>query len=1045
MTPLHRHSKLILLLVLLAFAPVLAWSQPALNIVSVPPLPIGAVGNPYSFQFVASGGTGAYLWVTQSGALPTGLNLSVTGALTGSPTTGGSYTFTVQVVSGNQNASATFTVVVTSALTITTANLNGATIGVAYQMQMTASGALGPITWAIDSQPTPPSFLRIDPTTGILSGTPTASGSFGVTIRATDSTTSTVRNYLLAVQAAITILSTSPLPDATVNSSYLYTLLASGGSSPGGVAPNTQTTGAFVWSSQGTLPPGLLLSTAGVISGTPTFPGTYTFTITVTSGNASTSKVFILTVQPGITIITSSLTQARVGTLYQMPLAATGGVGTLFWFLDLAPPFLSIGSATGILTGTPLSTGDFFVVVRVRDSNNNTASRTYPLNVSQNIQILPESLPNGNVGVAYSAALSATGGLTPYRFTALTQTPPGLTMDIFGVITGTPTQVGTFPIRVQATDAVNATAAKDYSITIGAGALRIVTESLIRGTAGTFYNQSIQATGGRSPYAWFVSSGNLPPGLSLDGNGAITGTPTQVGDFAFVIGVRDQDQVNAIKNLTITIGGQFRITTTALPNGTGGIAYNQTIATANGSSPIRFSGVSGNLPTGLSLDSSTGVISGTPTAGGTFTFTIEARDSSGQTAQQLYTVIITITSNPRITTESMPGGTIGLPFNAMVNVVDGTSPFTFTVSAGTLPAGLSINSSTGAIFGSPELAGSSTFTVQVRDATGATDSKQYTIVVASGLSVTTTTLANGMVSSAYSQTLQAAGGTSGRTWSITGGALPGGLTLSAAGVIGGTPTAAGTFTFTVQVRDSQGNTATRQLSIQIVALSLSQFSFNITGQQGPGMQPGIAAMLNAPAPVALTGIVSFTFQSDAGGVTDPALRFTSGPTATFTIAAGSTQAIFSGGSLGLQLGTVAGTITLTARIMAGNIDVTPVPAPTLVIRITRNAPSIQSTTATRNGNTITVEVIGVVTSRELVSADFAFVVRPGSNVGGTTFTVPLGPASTTFFGNPSSVPFGGTFRLTIPFTVDGDATFFTGVSVTLVNSVGRSETTSANF
>src|SRR4029077_564583 len=131
---------------------------------------------------------------------------------------------------------------------------------------------------------------------------------------------------------------------------------------------------------------------------------------------------------------------------------------------------------------------------------------------------------------------------------------------------------------------------------------------------------------------------------------------------------------------------------------------------------------------------------------------------------------------------------------------------TWTVIAGVLPAGLTLSPG-GTIAGTPNTAGTTNFTVQVKDSSGVTATKALSIVIVSTLSVTTATLPGGTVGTVYQQTLAASGGSGGNIWSVTLGALPAGLTLSPAGGITGTPTTAGTSTFTAQVKDSSGTTA----------------------------------------------------------------------------------------------------------------------------------------------------------------------------------------------------------------------------------------------
>lgn len=171
-----------------------------------------------------------------------------------------------------------------------------------------------------------------------------------------------------------------------------------------------------------------------------------------------------------------------------------------------------------------------------------------------------------------------------------------------------------------------------------------------------------------------------------------------------------------------------------------------------------------------------------------------------------------------ITTTSLAGGTQGVAYSRSVAATGGTAPYTWSISAGSLPAGLSLNTSSGLISGTPTGTGTSNFTVRCADSGTQTDTQALSINIAAppaGLNIATTSLPNGTVGQAYSQNVQATGGTQPYTWSLASGSLPAGLSLSTAGVISGTPTGAESQTFTVQVDDSAAASDTQSLSITI--------------------------------------------------------------------------------------------------------------------------------------------------------------------------------------------------------------------------------------
>lgn len=272
----------------------------------------------------------------------------------------------------------------------------------------------------------------------------------------------------------------------------------------------------------------------------------------------------------------------------------------------------------------------------------------------------------------------------------------------------------------------------------------------------------------------------------------------------------------------------FSITTATLPGATVGTAYSQTLTASGGTAPLTWSISTGTLPAGLTLNASTGAISGTPTTAGTSDFTAMVTDSSNpaKSATRALSITVSAPAALTITTASLPGAVIGTPYNQTLTAAGGISPYTWSISTGTLPAGLNLNTSTGAITGNPTTAGTANFTVMVTDSatpTAATATKALSITVTSAppLTITTASLPGGTVGTAYSQTLAATGGTGAYSWSVSVGTLPAGLTLTpATGVISGTPTTAGTANFTAMVTDSASptaNTATQALSIVVAA------------------------------------------------------------------------------------------------------------------------------------------------------------------------------------------------------------------------------------
>jgi hypothetical protein len=265
-----------------------------------------------------------------------------------------------------------------------------------------------------------------------------------------------------------------------------------------------------------------------------------------------------------------------------------------------------------------------------------------------------------------------------------------------------------------------------------------------------------------------------------------------------------------------------------LPNGVVGTPYSQTVSAVGGTAPYTFTVSSGALPNGLTLNATTGVISGTPTLAGTFNFTITATDSNGCPGSRPYSIVIPVSGCPVITVNpaTLPPGVIGTPYSQTVSATGGTAPYTFTLSSGALPPGLTLNGTTGVISGTPTTAGQFNFTITATDANSCPGSRPYSIVIpvvpiCPFITVSPATLPVPVVGVPYSQTITASGGTPPYTFTLSSGVLPPGLNLNptsgTTAVISGTPASAGIFTFTITATDANGCPGSRTYSFTITA------------------------------------------------------------------------------------------------------------------------------------------------------------------------------------------------------------------------------------
>ena len=780
-------------------------------------LPNGTVGQLYNATLAASGGATPYAWSSSAGALPGGLNLNPNGSLSGTPTAAGNFDFTASVKDAN-NLSATRALRITIAAaptppSITTSTLPNGTVNQAYGATLAATGGVAPYAWSVSAGALP-GGLNLNPN-GSISGTPRAAGTFDFTASVKDANNlSATRALRITIAAAPTppSITTSTLPNGTVNQAYGATLAATGG-----VAP-------YAWSvSAGALPGGLNLNPNGSLSGTPTAAGNFDFTASVTDANSlSSTRQLRITINPAATpptITTTSLSAGTINQSYTGAIAATGGTPP-YVFTAIAGNFApGLGlSPDGSISGTPTTAGNFDFTVRVTDSANQSATRPlrFTINAAATAPAISNAaLPNASVGVEYVQALQATGGRAPYVWSiASGALPAGVTLSPSGSIAGTPSAAGPATFTLRVTDADSRTAERAFTITVGA-AVTISACPAQGGFLNTSYSAAATGTGGAPPYLWSVTTGQLPPGITLNaGSGLFSGTPLLGGAFNFTLNISDASARTGARTCTITIGSPIQIVTEILPDATIREAYSQTLRASGGSPPYRWVAISGALPPGISLDANAGTVSGQPVLPGRFTFNIQVSDASGATTQRAFTIAVA----SGLTIPGCPAsiGIANQSYSSTLTVVGGQAPYNWSVSSGTLPLGLNLASATGVLAGTPAAADRAEFTLRVADATNATAERPCAIQVAPELVISTASMPQAEVGANYSTTLEAAGGTAPRNWTITAGALAPGLTLSSAtGQITGAATAPGTYRFIARVIDATGAQRDKQFEIVV--------------------------------------------------------------------------------------------------------------------------------------------------------------------------------------------------------------------------------------
>ncbi|HXG68308.1 MAG TPA: putative Ig domain-containing protein, partial [Blastocatellia bacterium] len=777
--------------------------------------------------------------------------------------------FNTTAQSGFSNEVAVTTPITSSSLSVTTTNMPGATVGVAYSHNLSAVGgkptANPDYKWLIESGSLPEGLQLSQ--TGQISGTPTGAGTSNFVARVTDAeNNSAARPLSLTVRPAAPLtITTRELPRGAVGIIYSQPLGASGGQTP------------YNWSLQsGNLPDGVTLNQAtGILSGTPERAGTSSFVIRLTDAtNTGVTATLSLTVNPPVlqlSVDAQDLPDGITGEPYSYTLKAAGGTGPRRWAITSGalPDGLEMSEA-GVITGTPTRPGDFTFQAQVSDQSGQSAGRQLSIEVEPppDFAILtPAALPLAVIGAPYTLELRAAAGTAPYTWKKKNKPkfgrlPDGISLSSDGRLTGTPTAQGVYQFTLHVNDAAGKRASRAFTLEVGPPPppLEIRTMALPIALQGIPYTAALEAAGGVAPYTWAVEGGILPDGLTMTSAGVISGRPTTIGAVNFTLRLRDAVGTSTTKSFFIIINPPpppLAIQTAQLPEAFAERPYSQTLQAVGGVLPYTWGLASGSLPAGLSL-SNDGVISGVSTTHGTSVFVARVTDSAQQSVTRTLAIIVKPadrvapfgnleTPAPFVTLNTTAKGSgwaldnIGVAKvevlvdgNKVADAIYGLSRPDIAVTWGTFPNGSHAGFSF--TFDTTKLSnGEHRLSVRLLDAAGnvtviGTRSIQVQNQV---LLITSTDLPRGKVGEAYSRQLTAVNGKPPYSWSVASGTLPLGISLNAAGLISGTPTRDGTFPFSVRVTDSLGSTARASLALSINP-DVEPMRILSSGDQSPG-------------------------------------------------------------------------------------------------------------------------------------------------------------------------------------------------------------------
>jgi len=805
----------------------------------------------------------------------------------------------------------------------------------------------------------PPTVTSISPTSG-----PTSGGTM-VVITGTGFSSATAVSFGATAATGFTVISptqitaTSPAGTGTVdvrvttvggtsavsaNDQFTYipaptvtSISPTSGPAGGGttvVITGTNLSGATAVSFGGTAATGYTVNSATQITATsPAGTGTVDVTVTTVGGTSATSAADQFTYIGAPTVTSVSPTSGPTSGGTTVVITGTGfTTASAVTFGATAAAGYTIDSASRITATSPLgSAGTIDVTVtNVGGTSATSAADQFTYVAAPTAGNVSATVPHGSTNNSITLAL---GGGTATSVAVATQATNGTAAAAGTTVTYTPTAgyAGPDSFTYTATNVGGTSSPATVTITVSPPTITVGPPTLPAPVYATAYSQPVTAGGGQAPYGYAVTSGALPAGLTLGADGTLSGTATVVGSFNFTVTATDQSTGPAApftgsQAYSFTIAAPMLTLNPgagALPTATAGSAYSQSFSANGGLAPFSYQITAGALPAGLTLNPSTGNLSGTPTAAGTFNFTVTATDANTFTVSNAYSLTVAV---PTLTISgTLSNGVVGQAYSQALTASGGVAPYTVTLQTGTLPAGL-VLSPGGALSGTPTQGGSFNLVIRATDSsTGsgpAIVDRSFTLVIdAPTITVTPTTLPNPTIGIAYNQNLTASGGTAPHSFAITSGALPAGMTLSAAGLLSGMPTASGSSSFTVTATDA--STGTGPFSggqAYTVEVEIPRVTFVVQSTANGSFA------FSSPEPT-----LNFTINASSGGGTSGPLNVPAGSHAiSFTIPAGFAlaSASCSDAQSSLNPATLSGTISVqagsdvTCTIVAGDTQPT---------------------------------------------------------------------------------------------------------------------------
>jgi hypothetical protein len=670
------------------------------------------------------------------------------------------------------------------------------------------------------------------------------------------------------------------------------------------------------------LPSGLTInSSTGSISGTPTTAGPNSVVVTVTDNSSyQGSASFTWNISNTVAVTNPGPQSDPSGSpipALQIQAQDSSPFATLTYGATGLPPGLSIGSASGVVSGTPTTGGSYSPTVTVTDSSGYSGHTSFSWTITNTVTVANPGTQNNVSGSAISALdVQATDTETSPTFTwSATGLPAGLSIDpSSGAITGTPTTACTCSVQVTATDEAGYSGSTTFTWNI-TNVVTVTNPGNQANQSGTAIAALLNGASTSSSTATIASwsADGLPPGLSIDpSGGSVTGTPTTGGTYSVTIYATDSAGFTGQTSLVWTITNAVSVTNPGSQSSVSGTAITPlTLSATDTETSPTFTWSASGLPAGLSIDPASGTISGTPTTACACTVVATATDEAGYTGQAVFTWsvsnVVTVTS-PGDQTDDIGSAISPL----VVSAADSSSTATIVAwsDGGTLPPGLSIDN-TGTVTGTPSATGTYSVTLTATDDSGYDGSATFTWTVVQPPSITSAASTNFLAGNPGTFTVTTSGYPT-ASLSETG-ALPSGVSFHDNGdgtaTIAGTTTAQGSYPLNIVATNGASPDASQGFTLNVLSgpLFTSPSSTNMILAQ-----PNTFT-ITAVGPPAVTSITKVS------GSLPTQLTFTDNGNGTATISGTPTGAARTIGPIVLRATNALGSTTQSLTIQLGTV------------------------------------------------------------------------------------------------------------------------------